>query len=140
MSVIVRMEMPWDCTFCPMAHWDCQSELAGCNAVNGKRYAKPTDEFWNKGRPSWCPIIGELPEHGDLIDRDRFKENLDMVCDAGGWLEPITQAVRVYCKKQADAEKAIVPATERSETNGNATTPNTKWESITIDSKRDHLA
>lgn len=26
-------------------------------------------------RPSWCPIVGELPEqHGDLIDRDKFAD------------------------------------------------------------------
>ena len=124
MSVIVRMEMPWDCTFCPMAHWDCQSELAGCNAVNGKRYAKPTDEFWNKGRPSWCPIVGVLPEqHGDLIDRDALLKECypDDEFDA-----------HVIYADDIHKAKAVVSASERSETNGNATTPNTKWESITI--------
>lgn len=117
MSVIVRMDMPKDCAYCPMSHWNKMNELTGCDAVGGKRYVSSKDEFWRVTRPSWCPIIGVLPEqHGDLIDRDHFKESLDMVCDAGGWLEPITQAVRVYCKKQVDAEKTIVPATERSET------------------------
>lgn len=105
-EVIVRMEMPFSCAVC-RCHADGWCYLLSI---------QPSECTYDS-RPSWCPIIGELPEqHGDLIDRDHFKENLDMVCDAGGWLEPITQAVRVYCKKQVDAEKAIVPATERSET------------------------
>ena len=102
-EVIVRMETPTGCANCPMGDDDSRF----CKAA--KKYIPML------GKPSWCPIIGELPEqHGDLIDRDHFKQNLDMVCDAGGWLEPVTQAVRVYCKKQVDAEKVIVPA-ERSE-------------------------
>lgn len=29
------------------------------------------------GRPSWCPIVGVLPdEHGDLVDRDEVKKKM----------------------------------------------------------------
>lgn len=113
-KLIVEMEMPKSCP-CDLANGDTP-----CFAAHGipKRWAdfeKHSKLLYT--RPWWCPIVGELPEqHGDLIDRDHFKENLDMVCDAGGWLEPVTQSVRVYCKKQVDSERAIVPATERSET------------------------
>lgn len=70
-EVIVRMEMPLNCEHCPMSHWNKLNELTGCDAVGGKRYVSDDDEFWHMARPSWCPIIGELPEqHGDLIDRD----------------------------------------------------------------------
>lgn len=109
-EVVVRMAMPKRCYDCNLA------DGAVCMATGGVYGREVPKMTWIKTRPSWCPIIGELPEHGDLIDRDHFKENLDMVCDAGGWLEPITQAVRVYCKKQVDAEETIVPAAERSET------------------------
>lgn len=114
-EVIVRMKMPKDCYDCPMYDFaSYRGKLTLC--CNAHLDLKPIPNNGNP-RPSWCPIIGVLPEqHGDLIDRDQFKENLDMVCYAGGWLNTITQAVRDYCKKQVDAEKTIVPATERSET------------------------
>jgi len=109
-EVIVRMEMPKCCDDCAVQYECTAREITGT-----QWYRKGFDP--SKGRLPDCPIIGVLPEqHGDLIDRDHFKENLDMVCDAGGWLEPVTQSVTVYCKKQVDAEKAIVQATERSET------------------------
>ena len=70
-KLIVEMEMPKSCEFCHMANWNKLNELTGCDAVSGKRNVPDNDEFWNKGRPSWCPIKGVLPEqHGDLIDRD----------------------------------------------------------------------
>lgn len=70
MSVVVKIEMPKDCQYCPMAHWDLRNILSGCDAVPGKRYLQgKDDEFWKDGRPSWCPIVCEIPEeHGDLVD------------------------------------------------------------------------
>jgi hypothetical protein len=57
-----------------MAHWDIRGRLMGCEAANGKRYLQgKDDEFWENGRPSWCPIICALPEgHGRLVDADEF--------------------------------------------------------------------
>ena len=70
-EVIVRMEMPLNCEHCPMSHWNKLNELTGCDAVGGKRYVSDDDEFWHMARPSWCPIVGVLPEtHGDLINRE----------------------------------------------------------------------
>ena len=76
-EVIVRMEMPLNCEHCPMSHWNKLNELTGCDAVGGKRYVSDDDEFWRVPRPSWCPIIGELPEqHGRIIDEAVFCENV----------------------------------------------------------------
>ena len=58
-EVIVWMEMPTGCPHCPMADDD-------------SRFCKAAKEYIPMlGKPSWCPIIGELPEqHGDLINRE----------------------------------------------------------------------
>lgn len=42
-----------------------------------------------------------------LIDADAFKEHMDYVCGAGGWLQPITSAVIEYVKKNIDAEQTV---------------------------------
>ena len=49
-EVIVRMEMPKGCADCPMADDDSRF----CKAA--KKYIPML------GKPSWCPIIGELSE------------------------------------------------------------------------------
>ena len=54
----------------------------------------------------------ELPPHGRLIDADKAKEHMDYICDAGGWLEPVTKAVNEYVKKHIDAEPTIIEAEE----------------------------
>ena len=42
-----------------------------------------------------------------LIDADAFKEHMDYVCNAGGWMQPVTSAVIEYVKKNIDAEKTV---------------------------------
>lgn len=42
-----------------------------------------------------------------LIDADKFKDSMKYVCDAGGWLEPVTKAVTEYVKKQIDAQPTV---------------------------------
>ena len=42
-----------------------------------------------------------------LIDADKFKDEMQYVCDAGGWLEPVTKAVTEYVKKQIDAQPTV---------------------------------
>ena len=44
-----------------------------------------------------------------LIDADVFKENMDFICDAGGWLEPVTKAVREFVKKHIDIQTTVHP-------------------------------
>lgn len=71
-EVIVRMEMPRNCYLCPMANF----------FVDKQPYCRLTmrwDECTQNGfkRPSWCPIVGVLPEeHGRLIDEAVFCENV----------------------------------------------------------------
>lgn len=60
MSVLVKgMEMPKDCPFCPMSHWNKLDNLTGCNAVPGKRYVRKSEvDYWNSNtRPDWCPLV-----------------------------------------------------------------------------------
>ena len=62
-----NMEMPKDCVFCPMAHWNKIDRLTGCDVVGGKRYVPEDDvEYWNSDhRPDWCPLI-EIPTHAEF--------------------------------------------------------------------------
>lgn len=59
-EVIVRMEMPLNCAVC-RCHTD-----GWCYMLS----IQPSECAYDS-RPSWCPIIGELPEqHGRLVDAD----------------------------------------------------------------------
>ena len=42
-----------------------------------------------------------------LIDAERFEVSIDMMCDAGGILQPVTEAVRQVCKEKVRAEPTI---------------------------------
>ncbi len=106
MKLIIEMEMPKDCPMCPMAHYNKLDEFTGCEVAPSKRYAVKTDKAYAESscRPSWCPIIGALPEqHGRLGDLDELAAG----CDDPYW-----------CRWLSEIEDAptIVPATERSET------------------------
>ena len=107
-EVIVRMDMPKDCANCPMVDDDA-------------RFCKATKEYIPMlGKPSWCPIAGELPEqHGNLIDGDLAKARIHKnIIDyyenaSGGYYlaEDAEEEVGLMVKYEI-----IVPATERSET------------------------
>ena len=45
-----------------------------------------------------------------LIDADHFSERFDMMCDAGGVLKPVTEAVREMVKKLIDDEPTVKTA------------------------------
>ncbi len=106
-EVIVRMEMPSSCAGCLMA----DDESRFCKAA--KEYI-PT-----LGRPSWCPIVGALPEqHGDLISREYA-----IATAVSGLVRtfPTTEGgerwIRVNeVRESIKSAPTIVPATERSET------------------------
>ena len=119
MSVVVRMEMPKDCLHCPMVHFDSIGNLQGCEAKSGKRYLQgKEDEFWDLDRPSWCPIICQLPEgHGRLVDEKSVRWAIDDIV-----LEIANRTGRVGMTKDETMEYinnlcTIVPAdtAERSD-------------------------
>lgn len=62
--LLIEMDMPKNCIFCPMSHWNKLDEWTGCDAVGGKRFAATTDNEYSKmeGRPDWCPIQGEISD------------------------------------------------------------------------------
>ena len=55
------------------------------------RFCKAANEYIPMlGKPSWCPIIGELPEqHGDLVDADTVLWE-EEVPDSEGIVVPVT--------------------------------------------------
>lgn len=71
MSVLIKgMELPKDCPYCKMAHYNASDEFTGCAVIPGKRYAMHNDAVYAKStqRPEWCPL-SEIPvPHGRLID------------------------------------------------------------------------
>lgn len=83
-KLIVEMEMPKSCP-CDLTNGDTP-----CFAAHGipKRWA----DFEKHSkllhtRPSWCPIVGVLPdEHGDLIDRDELLKRKGNCYDSDGHL------------------------------------------------------
>ena len=66
--LIIDMPMPKCCADCPMIALSDRGMICLC--------AEELLEIdYDKKRPSWCPIVGVLPEeHGDLIDRDALLE------------------------------------------------------------------
>jgi len=74
-KLIVEMNMPKDCYDCPMYDFaSYRGKLTLC--CNAHLDLKPIPNNGNP-RPSWCPIVGELPEqHGRLIDEAVFCENV----------------------------------------------------------------
>lgn len=120
MSVIVRMEMPVCCADCPCCICLNGMKPAYCKAVMVDDDNIVDGFMWREtdpnNRPSWCPIVGELPEqHGDLIDRAWLLKFFDGIND-------------IIDEDDVKCAQTIVPATERSDN----VEPNTKWESITI--------
>ena len=67
---VVRMEMPQGCWDCPCVN----GEYGYCQADKEERQIEdPVCARKSNGRPSWCPIICQLPEgHGRLGDLDRL--------------------------------------------------------------------
>lgn len=91
MSVVVRMEMPENCTCCPMCF---------TADVQGYHWCAALEQEVEEGlsRPKECPIICQLPEgHGRLGDLDELAAG----CDAPYW-----------CRWMGEIEDAptIVPA------------------------------
>ena len=96
MSLLIKGAKLTDCWNCPCV----DGEYGECNVL-GKAIKSV------RGRLDDCPLI-ELPDHGDLIERDALKEDMADKCDGETWVG-IEE-----CLKCADAAPVIIPA-ERSE-------------------------
>lgn len=68
MSVLIKGVKLTDCWNCPCV----DGEYCECNVL-GKAIKSV------RGRLDDCPLI-ELPDHGDLIDRDKLKHGLCVEC------------------------------------------------------------
>jgi hypothetical protein len=74
-------------------------------------------------RPSWCPIICQLPEgHGRLVDADELSKYwkcrialMNSCSGKRGILESVEASTLKSCIEDMGSAKTIVPA-ERSET------------------------
>ena len=92
-DILIRgMEMPESCADCPICYDMMECSVSPLRFWNGRTELEQF-VFCNERHPS-CPLV-ELPEHGDLIDRDavQFSDSLS-------------------------AEPVIVPASEEENANG----------------------
>lgn len=121
---VVRMEMPRGCWCCPNGHPDWIYNDDGsaqmvcfcniCDTEEDNRWISETKIV----RPSWCPIICQLPEgHGRLVEEKSVRWAIDDIV-----LEIANRTGRVGMTKDETMEYinnlcTIVPAeAERSET------------------------
>ena len=86
MKAVLVIDMPVDCPYCPMAHWNKLDEFTGCDAVSGKKYAINDKEYAESScRPSWCPLR-PLPQK---MDANTYYRQTNFICDwkerAEGW-------------------------------------------------------
>ena len=66
MKAILLIDMPKDCMYCPVAHYNKLDEFTGCDIVSGKKYAMATDEDYKESiRASWCPLK-PIPQKKDI--------------------------------------------------------------------------
>ena len=109
MSVVVRMEMPDDCTCCPMCF---------TADVQGYHWCAALEQEVEQGlsRPKECPIICSLHEgHGRLVDADACASVLKKLENEA--VRPTEKLCYGFAAKMFEEANAIVPeAAERSET------------------------
>lgn len=74
MSILIKgMKAPTSCSECRMSGWSNFYQLYKCDVCD-QAVAKYASEY-QMAKPEWCPII-EIPEHGDLIDRDALEPDI----------------------------------------------------------------
>lgn len=105
---VVRMEMPENCTCCPMCF---------TADVQGYHWCAALEQEVEEGlsRPKECPIICQLPEgHGRLGDLDELERKMNgariRVMQDGQDTNPYWE-----CGDIIASEKTIVPAERREE-------------------------
>lgn len=87
MGIYIRgMEMPTECRGCPfeMYYWNVGETR--CRATN-RTLANDYKPIPFEGKDSACPLV-ELPQHGDLIDRDAAYEQFLNLMDVQGAINP----------------------------------------------------
>lgn len=101
MSVLIKgMVMPQNCDACPMLY-----EYRFCALTDD--HASSIEWKMEENRMPNCPLI-ELPDHGDLIDRDELKYDLNLLYDAIG------ASAYGFALGTIDGVPVVIPA-ERSE-------------------------
>ena len=79
-EVVVRMEMPKHCEYCPMCRLYRENGRVWCNAANRILKQEWKNPDWTEldiPKPDWCPIICSLPEgHGRLVDADKLADDM----------------------------------------------------------------
>ena len=87
MSVLIKgMTMPTHCEYCGFCRLYRENGRVWCNASNKILCQKWDNPDWTEldiARPDWCPIV-TVPDHGDLIDREELKYDLNLLFDAIG--------------------------------------------------------
>lgn len=108
MSVIVKgMKMPENCIKCPFAE-NVPPGRTRCLIMwrwLAEGYNAPSPE-----RNEHCPLVALPDTHGDLIDRDEFKETLDYYIREAGWSDEHNEALTWVKDDFIDAEMIIVEA------------------------------
>lgn len=71
MALIIKADMPKDCTNCEFAYYDDDEYEMWCKCGEHRIH----DYYISHTKPNHCPILGEIPdEHGRLVDLDAFLE------------------------------------------------------------------
>ena len=114
-KALLVIELPTSCFDCPCSHFAyCRTIACG---VTGKTISAPDCE---KMRLDSCPLV-PVPEHGDLIDRDALKEQLEYVASLE-WNQRVGASPGIECAIdmlddaqtiiQADGKDIKVPTRE----------------------------
>lgn len=102
MSVVVKgMRMPESCKECPFSDHEAWCLVPGNWQ---ERYYCPDDCISDD-----CPLV-DLGKHGDLIDRDEFKETLDYYIREAGWSDEINKALGWVKDDFINSEPTVIGA------------------------------
>ena len=108
MSIYIKgMEMPENCTVCPIRSWNGEDDICPFSKV----------EALSIGRQAKCPLV-EIPPHGRLIDADELFQLLDGGYDVDMDELPETKAALLEMIANAPT---IIPA-DKEEPDADAST------------------
>ena len=107
---IPKLEIPTSCFDCPVAHpalGNLGAAILGCPLI-GKTLSAP---FCEEKRMDNCPLVS-IPDHGDLIDRDALKEQLEYVASLE-WNQCVGASPGIECAiDMLDDAQTIIEAEE----------------------------